>query len=303
MWFKNLQIYQLAEDLYLTPESLHQAMQSHAFQPCQGLDTHRSGWAPVLGKHGDQLVHAVQGCLMVCMRREERLLPAAVVREAVDEKVDEIEQAESRTVGRKEKRELKDEIIVDLLPRAFTRSQRIFGYIDTRNRRMIIDSSTPARAEDVLTLLRETLGSFRATPLTVAQAPSSVMTDWVSQGAPAVIEIGDECEMKEAAEKGGVIRMRGFDLGSAEVQQHLNNGRIISKLGIEWNQRLTCVLVDDLSIKRLKFLDIVLEEAGDSSADDAVARFDADFALMSIELENFLQSLLADFGGLAEAGS
>jgi len=133
MWFKNLQIYQLADDFTLTPEELHEAMQDKAFQPCQGLDTHRSGWTSVLGKHGDQLVHATNGRLMFCMRREERILPASVVREAVEEKVDEIELRENRSVGRKEKTDIKDEIIVDLLPRAFTRSQRSYGYIDPQN--------------------------------------------------------------------------------------------------------------------------------------------------------------------------
>lgn len=300
MWFRNLQIYQLADDFTLSPEDLHDAMLDKAFQPCQGLDTHRSGWTSVLGKHGDQLVHASNGCLMFCMRREERILPASVVREAVEEKVDDIEARENRHVGRKEKTDIKDEIIVDLLPRAFTRSQRSFGYIDPKNQRVIVDCTTAAKAEEVLTLMRETLGSFRVKPLSVNQSPAAVLTQWVSASAPGDVLVADECEMKEPVEKGGVIRMRGVDLGSAEVQQHLQNGRIISKLAIEWKQRIACVLVDDLSVKRLKFLDIVLEEAGDTAADDAVMRFDADFALMSMELENFLKALIGYCGGIAQ---
>ncbi len=300
MWFKNLQIYQLADDFTLSAEALHDVMQDKVFQPCQGLDTHRSGWTSVLGKHGDQLVHASNGCLMFCMRREERILPASVVREAVEEKVDELEARENRHIGRKEKTDIKDEIIVDLLPRAFTRSQRSFGYIDPKNRRVILDCSSATRAEEVLTLMRETLGSFHVRPLAVNQAPNAILSEWVSASAPPEVLIADECEMKEPVEKGGVIRMRGVDLGSAEVQQHLQNGRIISKLAIEWKQRLSCVLVDDLSIKRLKFLDIVLEEAGDTAADDAVMRFDADFALMSMELEHFLSALIGYFGGITQ---
>jgi len=301
MWFKNLQIYQLAEDFTATAEDLHNAMQDKAFQPCQGLDTHRSGWTSVLGKHGDQLVHATDGCLMFCMRREERILPAAVVREAVDEKVDEIELQQSRQVGRKEKSEIKDEIIVDLLPRAFTRSQRSYGYIDPQHYWVILDCSTATRAEDMLTLMRETLGSFKVTPLAVNQSPTAIMTGWINEQAPADVLVMDECEMKEPVEKGGVIRMRGVDLGSAEVQQHLQSGRIISKLAIEWKQRLSCLLVDDLSVKRLKFLDIVLEQVDDSAADDAAMRFDADFALMSRELAHFIKALCGYYGGAHSA--
>ena len=301
MWFKNLQIYQLSEAFDVSPEDLDEAMQQQAFKPCQGLDTHRSGWVPPLGKHGQQLIHATNACLMFCMRREERILPAAVVREALDERVDEIELRENRRVGRKEKSDIKDEIITDLLPRAFTRSQRSFGYIDPKNQRVILDCSSPTRAEEMLSLMRETLGSLRLRPLAVQQSPGAVMTAWVSDSAPPEVLVGDECEMKEATEKGGVIRMRGVDLGSAEVQQHLKNGRIISKLAIEWKQRIACVLVDDLSIKRLKFLDIVLEQAGDSEADDAAMRFDTDFALMAMELEQFIKALVDYFGGIDAA--
>ncbi len=298
MWFRNLQIYLLSETFEASAEELHEALLEKAFKPCQGLDTFRVGWTAPLGKHGDQLVHATNGRLMLCMRREDRILPAAVVRDAVEEKVDEIEAAEARTVGRKEKSEIKEEVIVDFLPRAFTKSSRSYAYIDPQNNWVILDCTTANKAEEILSLIRESLGSFKIKPLAVNNAPSAVMTDWVKNKAPDDLLVEDECELKEPVENGGVIRIRGVDLGSDEVQQHLSSGKVVSKLAIQWQERIACVLVEDLSIKRLKFMDLVMEEAADTAADDEVMRFDADFALMSLEISRFIPALCEYLGGV-----
>ena len=298
MWFRNLQIYQLPEPFTPSAEELHEALLEKIFHPCSGLDTHRIGWSSPLGKVSDQLVHATNGRLMLCMRREDRLLPASVIREAVEEKAEAIEIQETRKVGRKEKSQIKEEVTVDLLPRAFTRSQLSYAYIDVKNNWIIVDANSANKAEEVLGLLRESLGSLRIKPLAVNQSPMSAMTDWVMNSAPADVEISDECELKEPVEKGGVIRIRGVLLASDEVQQHMKSGKQVSKLAFEWQQRLSCVLSDDLSVKRLKFLDLVLDELADTDADDAGARFDADFALMSLELARFIPALGQLLGGV-----
>lgn len=302
MWFRNLQIYQLSEPFNLSADDFHDALLSNEFKHCQGLDAFRMGFTSPLGKHSEQLVHASNGCFMVCMRREDRLLPASVIREAVQEKVDDIELKENRSVGRKEKSELKEEVVTDLLPRAFTRSTRIYAYIDVKNNWVVVDSTSSSKAEDLISLIRDSLGSFKLKLLNVKQAPTEMMTQWVQSEVPANVELSDECELKETTEKGGVIRIKGVDLGSEEIQKHITTGKIVSKLAFEWQERIACILVDDISIKRLKFLDVVLEEAAETNADDEVMRFDADFALMSLELSRFIPALVGYLGGLENEG-
>ncbi len=298
MWFRHLQIYQLTEAFALSSDALHQALLQNSFKPCQGQDAFRMGFTSPLGKHSEQLVHESNGCFMLCMRREDRLLPASVIREAVQEKVDEIELQENRTIGRKEKSELKDHVVMELLPRAFTRSTRTYAYIDTQNNWVIVDSASSNKAEDLIGLVRDALGSFKLKLLTVKQAPGTIMTQWVQHEVPKNIELMNECELKEPSEKGGTIRIKGVDLGSEEIQKHITAGKVVSKLAFEWQDRLACILVDDLSIKRLKFLDVVLEEAAETNTDDEVMRFDADFSLMSLELSRFIPALCAYLGGL-----
>ncbi len=300
MWFRNLQLYRLTERFDLDAEALHQALLGKAFKPCGGLDTHSIGWTPPLGRHSELLVHAANGRLMICQRREDRLLPAAVIREALAEKVEQIEAQEARPVGRKEKTRLKDEIVVDLLPRAFTRSSHLYAYIDPMAGWVVVDSATPKKAEEMLSLLRETLGSLKIKPLAVSNSPALIMTRWLESSLPQPFVASDECELKEPVENGGVIRGGKVDLASDEVHSHLEAGKQVTKLGVEWNERIGCLLCDDLSIKRLRFLDLVMEEAAEVDADDAAARFDADFSLMSMELHRFIPALIDAFGGVDE---
>jgi recombination associated protein RdgC len=149
----------------------------------------------------------------------------------------------------------------------------------------------------MLSLLRETLGSLKVRPVAVNDSPAMRMTRWLETTPPAGFVLGDECELKEPVDKGAVIRARKLDLSGEEVKSHLDAGMQVTRLGIEWNERISCLLCDDLSIKRLRFLDLVMDEAADVDADDAAARFDADFTLMAMELDRFLPAVMQAFGG------
>lgn len=300
MWFRNLQLYRLIEQFEHSPEALHEALSGRAFRPCAGLDTHSMGWVPPAGRETSQLVHACNGRLMICMRREDRILPAAVVREHVEEKAEALSLAESRPVGRKEKQRIRDEVITDLLPRAFTRSSHLFAYIDPADGWVVVDSGTAKKAEEMLSALRETLGSLRLKPLAVNQAPSAVLTRWLETSPAREFELGDECELKEPVDKGGVMRGRRMDLASAEIRSHLDTGMQAAKLAVVWQERISCVLCDDLSVRRLRFLDLIMEEAAEVDTDDAAARFDADFALMGMELARFIPAVIDAYGGFDE---
>lgn len=302
MWFKNLQIFRLLTPFEFSPEALHEQLMARAAKSCGSLEPASIGWQPPLGRGAELLTHAANGCIMICARREERLLPASVVREMLDEKVASIEETEGRKVRRKEREEIKDELIHDLLPRAFVKSSHHYAYIDTEANWLVVDAASAKRAEELVSLLRETLGTLPAKPLEVAQAPAYVMTAWLNGSlSSAEFLVQDECELRDTVEEGGIIRCKQQDLEGEELRIHLEAGKQVVRLALEWGERLGFVLCDDLSIKRLKFLDLILEEAASAEAEDAATRFDVDFALMSLELRRFIARLVETFGGLAEA--
>ena len=298
MWFKNLQLYRLTDKFSLSAEQLHEKLLENTTKPCQGLDTFTLGWDFPLGREGELLTHAVNDCIMVCMRRHDRLLPSTVVREILEDKVAEIERAESRAVRRKEKLQLKDEITVDLMPRAFTRSTLTYAYIDVHKGWVIVDAASAKKAEDLLSLMRESLGSFKVKPFEVNQAPSAILTDWLRQRPAKYFELGDECELRDTLEEGGIVRLKRHGLEGDEIQVHLQAGKIVVKLAVSWQDKLNCVLADDVSVKRLKFLDVLQEQVEEQGFESAVEKFDADFAIMSLELRAFIQQLVDIYGGL-----
>lgn len=298
MWFKNLQLYRLSEAFDLDAEALHEKLLQKPARPCAGLDTFTLGWDSPLGRDSQQLTHAVNGCIMVCARREERVLPAAVVREQLDERVAQIESAEGRSVRRQEKQQLRDEILVDLLPRAFSRASRLMAYIDTQQNWVIVDSASAGKAEDLLSLLRETLGSFKVRPFEVKQAPAPILTDWLARHPSQHFELLDECELRDPLEDGGIVRIRGQGLGGSETRTHLDAGKLVSRLAVKFRDHLSAVLVDDVSIKRLKFLEIIQQEASEAEAETREQQFDVNFSLMTLQLREFIEALIAVYGGL-----
>jgi recombination associated protein RdgC len=297
MWFRNLQLYRLNDKTTFDSEALAAALAGQTFKPCGGLDTHRSGWAPPAGRDSSALVHVANGRLLICQQRQDRVLPAAVVREALEERVEQLSAREGRPVGRKEKRQLRDEIVTDLLPRAFTRSRFRYAYIDPALQLMVVDSATSGQAEELLAQLRDTLGSLKVAPLAVARSPAKVLTRWLEKRPPRGFTLADECELREPIEQGAIVRGRRVDLSGGDVHAHLDSGMQVSRVAIEWQDRIACVVGDDLVLRRLRFLDIVTNEAAETETDDALARFDADFALMTMELANFIPVVIEAFGG------
>lgn len=302
MWFKNLRLYLLQQPFNLSAEALENRLQQKRFQPCGSHDPLAYGWYEPLGRLGESLVHELIGCQMVCARQEEKLLPPAVVNEIVDEKAAAIESEAGRKLGRKERSEMKDEVFHQLLPKAFSRFSCQYAMIDKQQGWILVDAASANKAEALISLLRDTLGSLPVKPLEVRLAPSFVMTEWLRQpNRHAGFELLDSCELKERTEEPGVLRCKGQDLTADEMLAHLDAGKDVVKLAVAWDERLSCLIESDMSIKRLRFLDLIQDEAADYQTENAADAFDAHFSLMTLEFRRFIPRLLEVFGGVMPA--
>ncbi|MEH6515706.1 MAG: recombination-associated protein RdgC [Halioglobus sp.] len=301
MWFKNVRAYRLTQPFTQTPEQLGEQLQQRGFVPCTPSQPMSMGWVPPVGGEEAALVHAADGRFLLKLKREEKLLPSTVVREQLEERVAEIEQQEARKVYRKERLDLKDEIIRDCLPRAFSRSSAVHAYIDIRAKWIFVDSASASRAEELLNLMRDCIGSFPVVLPQVNNAPLTSMTNWLlHSNVPEGFELGMECELRELVEDGGVVRCRGVDLLSEEVETHLHAGKQVARLALHWDERLSLVLAEDLCLRRLKFADELMKENEDLPEDDEAARIDADFALMANAITELQEKVMTLFGGEAD---
>jgi recombination associated protein RdgC len=298
MWFKNLTLFRFTEPFTLSSAEVEQKLETMRFRPCGGHDESSFGWTSPLGRSSEQLVHSANGYVMVCGKKEEKVLPASVINELVLEKILDIETQQARKLSKKERTEVKDELIFELLPRAFSFSRNTYAYIDPKGGWVVVDSGSSKKAEDILSSLRKCLGSLPVVPVNTVQKPMLTMTEWlINDQTPTGISIEDECELRSPEEEGGIVRCKKHDLALPEIKNHLETGKQVSKLALNWEGRLAFVLDENLSVKRLRFLDLIQDQLADTNAETEQEHFDVDFSIMTAEFANFLPRLLELFGG------
>jgi len=299
MWFRNLLVYRFTQDINLDAERLTQLLAAKPAKPCASGELSSYGFIAPLGKGEDApLVHASSGFLLIAASKEERLLPGAVVKDALKEKIEEIETAQMRKVYRKEREQMQDEIVQSLLPRAFIRRSQTFAAIAPALGLLLVNGASANRAEELLSTLREAIGSLPLRPASVKIAPSATMTDWLkTQQAAESFALQGDCELRDTHEDGGIVRCQRQDLASEEIQLHLSSGKIVTQLALDWQEKITFVLDDKLVIKRLRFSDVLTEQAATDGGDDALAEQDASFTLMMLTLSEFLPALFEALGG------
>jgi recombination associated protein RdgC len=284
----------------MSAEQLEHQLAGDRFSPCGKVQALSMGWVAPLGEDTEALVHAAAGRYLLCLRREEKLLPSSVVREQLADKVSQIEQEEARKVYRKEKLRLKDEIVQDCLPRAFTRSSLIYAYFDTSRNWLFVDTASAARAEELINTLRESVGTLPLVLPRVNQSPAAAMSSWLlHRNLPSDLELKSDCDMRDPGEEGGVVRCRGIELSGEEVDIHLQAGKQVVRLAVQWDEKLQLILSEDLVLRRLKFADELVAENDDLPEADPLARLDADFALMSDVVSELQERVIELFGGEA----
>lgn len=295
MWFKQVTLFRLPE----LPEKrfLDESLGNSWFTEPQGLDWFSEGFTHPTA-FTDLAVFEAQKTMLISLKREEKVLPAEAIKHKLDEKVAKIQTSEGRNVGRKEKMELRQAIIDELLPKALTKSSRTNGLLakgwlwtDTANRR---------KAENLLAKLREALGGLPAQQPNTRQSPSSLMTNWLLQGeAQGRFELDSDVTLVGAGDVAPKVKISRKDLTATDVVQHAKNGMIVTELGLVWNERVAFILTQDFTLKRIKWLDVVQEEA-EGEADDAQSKAYATQLLMAAALSVMLGELVELLGGWQE---
>ena len=295
MWFKQVtpfRVFELPEKRYLD-ESLGNSW----FTEPQGLDWFSEGFTHP-NAFTDLAVFEAQKSMLINLMREEKVLPSAAIKHKLDEQVVKIQTAEGRNVGRREKHELREAIIDDLLPKALIKSSRTYGlfagewlFVDTANRR---------KAENLLTKLREALGGLPAQHPVTRQSPASLMTNWLLQGeAQGRFMLDSDVTLVGVGDVAPKVKISRKDLTAEDVVQHAKNGMTVTELGLVWNDRVAFILTQDLTLKRIQWLDVVQEEA-EGSCDDAESMAYATQLLMEAALSAILGELVDLLGGWQE---
>ena len=292
---RNLCLYRIPADALPERDAIEAALTEHAFAPCGLTEPQRVGWVPALHDQTAAYVHGGNGLFLLRLREQNRLLPAGVVNEQLAELVQKREIEEGRKLGKKEKSRLRDELVFTLLPRAFTKTNDMRAILAPEAGFILIDSGSLQRAEMLLNALRLALGSLPVQRLAFSAPLPTWMTAWLTGKAtmPEPFTLGVECEI---ADEEGSAKIKGMDLVSAEVRNHLEAGREVNKLALEFQDALSFILQNDGRLSRLKMSDRLRGELDAEHPEDEMQARDAEFTMMGLTLLRLLPPLLEGLG-------
>lgn len=297
--FKNLILYRIDAAWSASLQALEQALARQPFAPCSATQEQSGGWVAPRGQAHGALVESVGGQWVMRYKSESKMLPASVLARRVQELAQRIEQESGRKPGKKELRDLKDQAKQDLLPRAFTKDSSTWLWLDPQAHLLALDTSAQSHADAITTELTELLPGFALSLLDTRTSPATAMALWLKeQQAPSGFAIDRECELKSADESKAVVRYARHPLDIEEVRQHIDAGKLPTRLALTWGERLGFLLTESLQLRKLAFLDTVLE--GQSSQEEG---FDADVALATGELAGLIPDLIAALDGEGRSAS
>lgn len=294
MWFRNLQLYRFVDDFSFNEQTLEEKLAEFRFQPCGRQSKESVGWISPLHRSEQELVYTANGCFLICMRREQKVIPPSMINEALEERVAEIELEQGRKVFRKEKQQFKEDILARLMPQAFTRASHTHAFIDTRNGFMVVNAGSIAQADTFISLLVDSLGVLGAVKFDAEQNPAVTMNRWLVDGLPDGWQLSGEYELKDPQDE-RVARFKDNEAENQVIGDLLEDGYWVSKLGVYFKEHLRCVIHDDLQIKGVKFSDELLKENDEMDLEDHRAKFDADFVLMTQTIAEFYRELSIEF--------
>ena len=259
MFFRNLTLFRFPTSLDFS--QLDELLPEAALKPVGPLELSSRGFISPFGRGEEALSHRINDAIWLSVGGEDKILPGAVVNDLLQKKLQEIEQKEGRKPGGKTRKRLKDDLLHELLPRAFVKPSRTDALIDLEHGFIAVDASSRKTGENVVSEVRRALGSFPALPLNAEVAPRSVLTGWIAgEPLPEGLSLGAECELKDAMEGGAVVKCQNQELQSDEIAKHLEAGKQVTKLALVLDDHVSFVLGEDLIVRKLKFLDGAVDQ-------------------------------------------
>ncbi len=296
MQFKNARIFRLPEDFAIESGDFSEKLEHDALKPCGPQDMASQGWISPFNRESEVFCWQSGSAQLLMFAIEEKILPAAVVNQELQEKVSSIQSDTGSKPGRKVQSDMKQEILFELLPQAFTKLKKMGAYIDNELSLLVVDSASQNPAENLVSQLRQTLGSFKAEAFGESSAMATVLTKWVTDGhAEGGFEFGSSIVLETLDEAKSIIRAKNVNYLTDEMQRHIENGYLVTQIGLIFNDRIELTLTHDFAVKSIKFTDVVLDELEHETIESEEQLLDSRFTLLSLELRELYKALFHIF--------
>lgn len=294
--FKNALIYRIESWDAPAAAAIEERLAGQRFIECAASQPESAGWVEPRGKKHGALLEQVAGQTILQLCVERKPVPASVVKTLLEERLQKIEDDTGRRPRGKQAKELKEGIVHELLPRAFAKRSHTLVWLDAKAGLVWVDAASVKKADALVTRLVDLLGGgMRLALLQTQVSPATAMAEWLAtREAPAGFSIDRDCELKQPDSEKASVRYTRHTLDIDELGAHIRQGKLPTQLAMTWNGRVSFVLTEALTLKRIKLLDVVLEGTPEPQGDDG---FDADVALSTGELRLLIPDLVAALGG------
>lgn len=294
--FKNLLIYKIANTIPLIT-SIEKSLDAERFVPLGKSQEKSIGWIEPRGEAHAPLVESINGQYMMRLKVETKGVPGSVINKKAKERAAEIERQFGRKPGKKEMKEIKEDMKMSLLPLAFSKESTHWVWIDPKAGLLMIDASGQSKADEVITMLVKSVAGVQYGLINTNKSPQAAMANWLlTQEAPHNFSVDRECELKAHDESKSAVKFSKHALDRDDVCKHIEEGKLPIRLAMTWNSRLSFSLTESLQLKKIAFLDVVFESAGDDQDG-----FDAAVAISTGELCKAIPDLFEALDGLMDA--
>ena len=296
--FKNALVYSITNWQPPSLPELEARLGAARFAECGATQQESAGWVEPRGEKHAALIESVGGQWMLTLCTETKAVPSSVVKTQLESRLAKVEADTGRRPRGKQTKEIKEAIVHELLPRAFPKRSSTPVWIDPQALLVIVGAASAKKGDAVASRLVELLGGGIVLSLVqTEQSPAVAMAAWLrSKEAPAGFSIDRECELKQPDSEKATVKYVRHTLGIDEVAEHIAQGKVPTQLAMTWKGRVSFVLTDALTLKKIALLDVVLEAATASQGKDDKG-FDADVAITTGELGRLVADLLDALGG------
>lgn len=291
MWFRNLLVYRITSG-NITLNELEETISQFPLQACMQTEMQSRGWVQPHEEHSN-FVYALGQQWLIALGTEKKLLPVSIVNQHAKERITNIQHMQGYKPGKKQIRDIKEATLIELLPRAFAQRHKTYAWIDAVNNRLIIDTTSPSKADEFVETFLKAMHSIALAPLETKISPATAMTQWLSgDDLSSVFTIDRDCELQSMSDEKATIRYTHHELSTEEASRHIRVGKRVIKLALTWQDKISFVLYDNLQIRRIAPQDI-LRESTESDED----LFASDFILMTAEASQLISDLIEALGG------
>ena len=294
--FRNVRFYRLDGVWPESEEALSTSLEQAGFEPCGPLTERSSGWVAVDPDTSDLLARRLNGADLIRLRSQSRVLPAAVINEELEVRIEEFRKRMQEAPNPREKRRLKAEARDELMPKAMLKSDRIWGYVDLKEKVLGIDTALDSVAERFLRRMQASLDGINIRPLQFMKPVDELLTGIFFEDAPRQFSLGRECRMQDLGDAASKVRWTDFDLSDKSIRDHVANGMRLTHLSIVYDNIMNFVLDENGVLSKLKFVGM---DDDNEDHNDPLARQDAEFVLITATLRNLLGDLKKQLGGFA----